>query len=147
MKKYTSPTTLKRAVGENVFLISKVLSESSLLDELSIRTYNPSTLVKPERGIIAGGCRSEVVNQELGVNHLLADLGHVHRDHHGHVHLAVRFHYLLQSDQVPEALLPEDRGNRNGYHEQVHKTEQEKTELPDSSVYGQPPKFHFFRCA
>nr|DAS49114.1 MAG TPA: hypothetical protein [Caudoviricetes sp.] len=32
MKKYTSPTTLKRAVGENVFLISKVLSESSYLD-------------------------------------------------------------------------------------------------------------------
>nr|DAQ70062.1 MAG TPA: Transcription elongation protein nusA/RNA Complex-RNA complex, transcription-RNA COMPLEX.5A [Caudoviricetes sp.] len=128
MKKYTSPTTLKRAVGENVFLIS-------------IRTYNPSTLVKPERGTIAGGCRSEEVSQ--GVNHLLV---HDRLDHHGHDHLA-RSHYLLQSDQEElEALLPEDRGSRNGYHEQVHKTEQEKTGLPDSSVYGQPPKFHFFRC-
>nr|DAR85435.1 MAG TPA: hypothetical protein [Caudoviricetes sp.] len=98
MKKYTSPTTLKRAVGENVFLISKILSEPSLLDELSIRTYNPSTLVKPERGIIAGGCRSEA---EQGVNHLLA----YRLDHHGHDHLA-RSHYLLQSDQeeVPEEL-------------------------------------------
>ena len=100
MKKYTSPTTLKRAVGENVFLISKVLSESSLLDELSIRSYNPSTLVKPERGIIAGGCHSEEVSQ--GVNHLLV---HDRLDHHGHDHLA-RSHYLLQSDQeeVPEEL-------------------------------------------
>nr|DAS97547.1 MAG TPA: Transcription elongation protein nusA/RNA Complex-RNA complex, transcription-RNA COMPLEX.5A [Caudoviricetes sp.] len=141
MKKYTSPTTLKRAVGENVFLISKVLSESSLLDELSIRTYNPSTLVKPERGIIAGGCRSEA---EQGANHLLV---HDRLDHHGHDHLA-RSHYLLQNDQeeVPEELPLEDKGSRNGYHEQVHKTEQEKTGLPDSSVYGQPPKFHFFRC-
>nr|DAX74457.1 MAG TPA: hypothetical protein [Caudoviricetes sp.] len=144
MKKYTSPTTLKRAVGENVFLISKVLSESSLLDELSIRTYNPSTLVKPERGIIAGGCRSEA---EQGVNHhLLVDLEHGHRDHHGHVHL-VRFRRLLQNDQVPEALLPEDRGSRNGYHEQARRTEPERKGLPDSSVCGQPPKFHFFRCA
>nr|DAS03600.1 MAG TPA: hypothetical protein [Caudoviricetes sp.] len=143
MKKYTSPTTLKRAVGENVFLISKVLSESSLLDELSIRTYNPSTLVKPERGIIAGGCRSEA---EQGVNHLLADLEHVHRAHHGHDHL-VRFRHLLQSDQEPEALLPEDRGNRSGYHEQVRGTEPEKTGALDSSVYGQPPKFRFSRCA
>nr|DAV11111.1 MAG TPA: hypothetical protein [Caudoviricetes sp.] len=143
MKKYTSPTTLKIAVGENVFLISKVLSESSLLDELSIRTYNPSTLVKPERGIIAGGCRSEA---EQGVNHLLAGLEHVHRDHHGHVHL-VRFRHLLQSDQVPEGFPLEDRGSRSGYHEQARKTEPEKTGLPDSSVYGQPPKFRFSRCA
>nr|DAK20233.1 MAG TPA: hypothetical protein [Caudoviricetes sp.] len=144
MKKYTSPTTLKRAVGENVFLISKVLSESSLLDELSIRTYNPSTLVKPERGIIAGGCRSEEVSQ--GVNHLLV---HDRPAHHGHDHL-VRFRHRrhpLQSDQVPEELLPEDRGSRNGCHEQARKTEPEKTGLPDSSVYGQPPKFRFSRCA